>query len=444
VPERVSQEIEDIIISLVEEGLPYKEVAERVGRSASLVHKVVRRRKRELLRHSKWSIGTYVYALLLRSRGFTIEKIARSVGVHPERLQEFFDNKDVKDALDLLEKEREANRRGIFEELDDWLRRSAQKLARPRVVKKKEIPEKKKRKPEVAMLEFSDSHAGMVLDPRDTPTQTKYNWDLFVKRLETLTDGIIECVSIQREQIPIKKLAVNMLGDIVAGENIYLGQYRELDRNVLDQVFGTVVVLCNKFIEPLREFFETIEFRCVWGNHGRFGKTDEFHPRVNADYLLYKILASRYVDSPDVKFYVSETNCMLFELPEFPKWKHLILHGDELTSWMSIPYYALERAHARYVHLLRMVVDYLHCGHHHSSATISVAYGERIVNGSFVGGTPYSIKKMQAGAVPKQLLFGLNETYGKTWQYEIRLEKPETMKPDSEGIYTPYTGKQKL
>jgi len=440
---KYSAETRQEILRLAKEGVSCKEIAQRLGVPHSTVRSFLSRHRVGIGLSERFSAGSYTLALVMKARGFSIDEISRETGIFPGTLYSLFQRADTKKALELLSRETELAKRDVFAELDDWLRRNSWRLALP-PEKKKKVRLKGKRKPEVAMLELSDSHAGMTLDPRDTPTQTKYNWDLFVKRLEVLTDGVIECVSIQREQIPIRKLAVNMLGDIVAGENIYLGQYRELEKNVLDQVFETAVALSKSFIEPLREFFETIEFRCVWGNHGRLGKIDEFHPRVNADYLLYKILASRYVNCTDIQFYISETNCMLFELPEFPRWKHLILHGDEIASWMSIPYYGIERAHSRYVHLLRTVIDYIHLAHHHSAATISVAYGERIVNGSFVGGTPYSVKRMQAGAVPKQLLFGLNETYGKTWQYEIRLEKPETPRPDRKGIYTPYTEKQQL
>jgi hypothetical protein len=79
------------------------------------------------------------------------------------------------------------------------------------------------------------------------------------------------------------------------------------------------------------------------------------------------------------------------------------------------------------------------------NCTIDIPYGERILNGTFFGGSPWTVKRLQVVTQPKQLLFGFNNRYGKTWEYSIRLADMVEVKASKNGIYTPiYDGPDNL
>lgn len=308
-----------------------------------------------------------------------------------------------------------------------------------RIPKKSVFPKiTPRRKEEVVILELGDLHYGEKVMKKDTANLGEFNKEIFVIRLQRLFSGIMECLSIQRSQIPIQVMEINCLGDFVTGENIYLGQQRAIDTILIDQAVELSTLLAQYLVYPLIQYgdFKKIRFRCVWGNHGRIGKKEEFHMRSNFDYLLYILLKKMFEKQPEVEFYISESPFMLYEIPEVPEFTHLLLHGDEIRSWMSIPYYAIDRTFMRYVQLVNKPIHFMHIGHSHNKATIDVPYGEKIINGSFIGATDFSVKKMQLFSQPKQLLFGFNHKYGKTWSYDIRLEEIHKLVP-IKGVYTP-------
>ena len=240
-------------------------------------------------------------------------------------------------------------------------------------------------KPETAMLELSDLHIGEYLIKRDSANMEEYNYNIFLERLDKLTAGIMECVDIQRSKIPINTIDINMMGDIVTGEDIYLGQGRSLDLPLVNQVFDGSEAIAERLIVPLLKFFNKVRIHAVWGNHGRgFGKPGTVHQRTNFDYIVYRTLKTRFANNPQVEYYIAECPIMLFSLPESPDWTHLISHGDEVGSWMGLPFYGMQRAHGKYGQMLGMNINFWHTGHTHNGAKIDIPYGQQIKNGCFL------------------------------------------------------------
>jgi len=293
-------------------------------------------------------------------------------------------------------------------------------------------------KPETAMLELGDIHVGEKVLKQDVANVAEYDFDKFIKRMEILRDGIIECIDIQRSKIPIDTLDINMLGDIVTGEDIYLGQNRNIDMELTKQTFEGAHALSELLLSPMCAYFKKVRVRAVWGNHGRgWGRPGQVHPRTNFDYIVYRFLNEQYKNQSNIEFYIAECPLMLYILPEAPKYTHLISHGDEVGRWMSIPFYGIQRDMGRYVQLFNTNIHYWHMGHHHSAAKIDMPYGEQIVNGTFVEGTELSVLKMKTKSRPKQLLYGFNNSRGITWRYDIQLSPMVNMVQDSDGIFTP-------
>ena len=299
------------------------------------------------------------------------------------------------------------------------------------------IVKKGMHKPEIAVLELGDLHMGEKVRKGDVADTTEYSFDKFVERTKILREGIIECVDIQRSKIPIDTLEINGLGDMVTGEDIYIGQMRSIDRDLMDQTFKGAHTLAKELIYPMAKYFKHVRFRGVWGNHGRgFGKPGQVSPRTNFDYVVYMFLKQMFSEVKNVDFLVAECPIMLYQIPEAPEFTHLMSHGNTINSWMQIPFYGLQRDAGKYVQLFNMPIHYIHMGHFHNAAKIDVPYGELILNGTFVGGSELSVIKMKTKSRPKQILFGFNRTRGKTWSYDIQLTPMTKMEKDEKGIYT--------
>jgi hypothetical protein len=60
-------------------------------------------------------------------------------------------------------------------------------------------------------------------------------------------------------------------------------------------------------------------------------------------------------------------------------------------------------------------------GHFHQAEQAELVHGERIINGSLVGGSQFSIQKMKRTSRPSQSFFGLAKKKGITWRYNLYL-----------------------
>jgi hypothetical protein len=353
-----------------------------------------------------------------------------------EKMKLMNTNKELLDNVNQLQGEN-ARLRTVTAIIVDNMQSVIKKL--PPVKPPEIIIKKGMHKPEVAILELGDIHVGEKVLRADVANTTEYGFNEFLKRVDTLREGVLECVDIQRSKIPVDTLEINMLGDIVTGEDIYIGQMRNLDKDLMAQTFEGSHVLATKLIYHFAKYFKKIRIRCVWGNHGRgFGKPGAVAPRTNFDYIVYMFLKQMFADQHNVEFFIAECPLMLYQIPEAPKFTHLISHGNEVNSWMSLPFYGLQRDIGKYIQLFNMPVHFWHLGHHHNKATIDIPYGEQIINGTFVGGSELSVLKMKTKSKPKQLLFGFNNNHGITWRYDINLTPMQNMEIDAKGIYTAY------
>jgi len=333
-----------------------------------------------------------------------------------------------------LEKELQKER-SINSVILDTLKTSIARL--PAVQVPNFIVRKSQYRPETAMLELGDMHYGEKIHKSDVANIGEYNARICAKRVDILRDSIHEIIDIQRSKIPIDTLDINALGDIVTGEDIYLGQARSIDLNLTEQTVEGAHMIAEKLLLPLCKLFKKVRFRGVYGNHGRPSKPGQFHPRTNFDYLLYMFLKVMLKNQTNLEFMISECNMMLYKLSEAPNYTHLISHGSEVNSWMGIPFYGIQRDHGKYMSLFDMPIHYMHMGHFHNAAKLDIPHGEQIVNGTFVGGSELSIVKMKTKSQPKQLFFGFNATRGITWRYDVILDKQIPLEIDEQGVYTP-------
>jgi len=172
---------------------------------------------------------------------------------------------------------------------------------------------------------FSDSQIGtkslgeeiglmqpMVYGPLGT-----YNFNIFRYRLRLWTGAITKIASMQRKTMPLKKLNLWFLGDIIENEWIFKGQGAYIETGVLQQFFASLQEV-GRAIAGLAKEFEIIEIRAVAGNHGRgVPHTHGTKTWVNWEWLWYRYLELTCRDLPNVKF-----NLVMswFDIPEVQGW----------------------------------------------------------------------------------------------------------------------------
>lgn len=309
--------------------------------------------------------------------------------------------------------------RGRTELILETFRQYLQAMPAPELPPKRKI--KKKPSKEEALLLFSDAQIGQKVSLEETNGLGYYDIHVFKKRMQKLVDHIKYYTHIQSAINPITKLNIFMLGDNVEGINIFKGQIHHLDVLIVDQFFEGIKTISKALIQLLDDF-EEIEIWGIVGNHGRMGRKGENPTYINWDFLLYKTLEMMLVNYKDkIKWNIPLSNWTIAEIRNN---SFLLLHGDTIKAWNGLPYYGIDRADSRLTAMLSAhgkKYRYLCMGHHHNPADIDSPGGEKILNGTMVGGSSFSINQLHTSSRPSQWFFGVNDR-GISWRYKILLD----------------------
>lgn len=298
-------------------------------------------------------------------------------------------------------------------------------------VKRPILPKQKSLNLDMHVLR-SDAQVGSRVDPQFTSGLGKYDWKTYVSRLERLTQKIFMFHEQDHKALGLKRLISPQLGDQVEGELIFPGQSYTLELPLVDQVFQSVEVEVNRFWLPLSEIFDNIELFCVIGNHGRQGRKGDGSERTNWDYVYYRCLKQILETSTThVKVHVSESPIMLVE---HGKYLFCYKHGDDVQSWMGVPYYGLDRSVNKTSRMFNRVMDYTCVGHFHQPGNLSDTI---FINGTMVGGSSLSINKMACSGRPSQEMFYFDNNHGINRKSTIYLADRIEMIADNNGILTP-------
>jgi hypothetical protein len=287
----------------------------------------------------------------------------------------------------------------------------------------------KKLDQEDIVLVISDVHVGSWVSPDATGGLGNYSYEIFVRRLERLIKAVFSILSYMPHHVP--RIHVVFAGDIVDGGRIFKGHARQTDLIVAQQVTKAyekfahlIAVLAG--IDGVEVVVSTVP-----GNHGRIGDKGELSPTDNFDWLVGWFLQERFdlLGVKNVRFNLPETWWMLLKVRETA---FHISHGEAFKGWAGIPFYGALRYKQKLRELLRETFaksgdgeppdfDALLCGHHHELAWFGGIY----MNGTFVGGSEYSLKDLQVGGPPYQLMLGVHDTIGVSWQRKLVLADPK-------------------
>lgn len=290
-------------------------------------------------------------------------------------------------------------------------------------------------KPQTVIQDMGDMQLGSLVEFKDTGGLCVYNTAEFNNRADRFVDSHYEVVEIQRRGgIPLNKLNLHVLGDIAQGEDVFPGQGFKIDTLLMDQVFQLGWEVIERILLPLAANYEEVEIFAVPGNHGKQGKKGQASRLTNWDYIIYWFWREKMRNIKHVKFYISQSPFLLYDL--YPGQTHALIHGNQARGWMGFPYYGVDRMLHKLTSLTGRYITYLHHGHHHQPSIQDTHIGKKIGNGSFEGGSDYSVNDLLVANTPQQFICGATDK-GLTWEHWLRLADYPELKPDENGIFTP-------
>ena len=195
--------------------------------------------------------------------------------------------------------------------------------------------DRRKRKPEVALLHLSDLHFG-----KETPS---FNTEVAAERLELLGVKIARMVEIERADHPVRDIHVALGGDLAENLGIFPGQIYEVDSTMFAQVFAAKRSL-EILLRRLLATFERVTVNEVWGNHGRIGRKGDNPRGDNIDRLIGRILRdslNEFERAGRLTWHEPES---WFSIIEAGNYRALLIHGDQIRSFGgNIPAFGITR-----------------------------------------------------------------------------------------------------
>lgn len=277
---------------------------------------------------------------------------------------------------------------------------------------------KAERTKESAVLLASCWHIGETVSEQEMGGLNRYDFDVFCRRLQHVVDTVVKFTVQNLSAYEFEELHVIHTGDFVSGI-IHQELLESNDSNIVEQ--GTLGAFV--FAQALRELsaiFPRVYVTVVPGNHGRLEKQKRFKGKAQLswDYVAYNYAACLLRDIPNIKFNIPLS---FFANLQIRGWNFHISHGDTVKSWAGIPWYGINREAGAWQQIMMRQGTPLHYivrSHFHTAGTLQTTAGQMILNGSLKGGCEYALG-IPAFGDPIQLLFGVHEKHGKTWQLDI-------------------------
>ena len=284
---------------------------------------------------------------------------------------------------------------------------------------------------EEMILVLSDVHAGLHISKSEMGGLNEYSVEKMKVRGQRMLDSI---TSIQAKyKVPIKRINIFQIGDILEGHEIFKGQHFELELNIAEQILVAARLLADTYNE-LSSVFEHVNVYVVEGNHGRMTFGRQSAPvGMSFDFLLAKLAQEMLRDNPRVVFSFAES---WWHLVERQNHRFLLMHGDGIKGgFAGLPYYGMVRKLVGNFGMIQpalpegvsgVAFHTMIIGHFHTPACLEWAGSELIVNGSWTGGTKFSAREMSGNSQPSQWLLCLHPNRGITGRWLLTLEDKDT------------------
>ena len=272
---------------------------------------------------------------------------------------------------------------------------------------------------EEACLVLSDVHVGkrnVFYDLEKCENITTYNTSIFLEETENLLKGVHKIVDLLKTNYDIEKLNVFCVGDLIDNDLIYKGQRFFIDACAGEQLWIAVKAFTEMFT-ALLEIFKEIEIISIPGNHGRKAFMEAQPSANNFDYHLMKILSVVFQHNDNISFVVPNSWNYMHTIFD---WKYYLHHGNDVYSWMSLPYYGITRKSTKRMSEIQFDKEII--GHFHTDMRIPISSkADTLVNGSWINRDNFAWEKFGVFSKAKQRFFGVNKKRPETWSFAIEL-----------------------
>lgn len=272
---------------------------------------------------------------------------------------------------------------------------------------------------ESAVLLWGDSHIGkknIFYDLELRKNVTTYSTAIFVEEANRLVDSIHQVIQLLSNTYKIPKLYVYFIGDIIDNDLIFKGQRFFIDACAGEQLWIGVKVISD-VLSALLEIFEEIEVVSVPGNHGRKAFYEAQPTSNNFDYHLMKIIDVVFKSNDRINFIIPNSWNYLHKIYD---WKYYLHHGNDIYSWMSLPYYGIVRKSKARMNEINFDKEII--GHFHTDMKIPVSSkAETIVNASWINRENFAWEKFGVYSKATQRFFGVNKKRPETWSFKLDL-----------------------
>lgn len=270
---------------------------------------------------------------------------------------------------------------------------------------------------EISILDISDVHAGMINETFDNQGGKKiitYNYSIFQKELANLQKAIFEIHGILDASYRLRKIVINVIGDIITNDRIFPEQVFEIEECVGRQMWKVIPTFAQFFINLLN-IYEEVEVNCIVGNHGRSQFQYEEPVENNFEYFIYKTWEKQFQGSKRIKINVPDSRRAVFKIGP---WRHLLEHGDAIKGQSEN---TLEK---QINDLYREMggFDCMHLGHFHQLREREIS--DKVIvkqNGCWIWKDDWAFKHFKKYSVPRQHFFGCNQKRVETWNYKLDL-----------------------
>lgn len=281
------------------------------------------------------------------------------------------------------------------------------------VPKVRKVTRKGKGTEEIAVLDVSDLQLG-----KETPT---YNIEVCRDRMKRLAEDVIRISKIQSTDHPVKKIHLQVLGDIVEGEGIFPNQSHHIESGLYKQILEAHSIL-NQLVLDLLSYFQEVHFVGVIGNHGSIRLKGDVDPETNMDRLVYAMVRNSFQNEKRVTFDIPEGKGQRnwYSVNRVFDWGFLLAHGDQIRG--MLPFNQALKKSMGWIDSIEEPWDFLHVGHHHTPTMITYNKRNVVINGSTESDNEYAQELLSATGHPTQWLGFVHPKKGVTAQYWVSLE----------------------
>lgn len=291
------------------------------------------------------------------------------------------------------------------------------------------IPNKSYEQLNIANINISDLHYGLVVDPEKNRKINKYNKDIALLRLNDYINKSLNYI----DMYGCRALQLNFLGDI-GNFSIHPADFDSTTTDTIIDLYSWIISTVNF----LSTRFKSMNITFVEGNHEDIRKDHKpnIHNKVkeNFGYLIGRLVKKYYeehkLDFCNIGVDVPET---FYTINKIGNSRQLVLHGDVVkggNSLMGVPSFGLIRLANRMDGLFNIEniindtsVKFDSCimGHFHRSFKLVDLLNRPIyVAGCIVGMDEFALNAIQSACLPEQTLLIFDEN-GIIAEHNIKL-----------------------